>query len=478
MSSDFTSLGISLREFRLAQSVAHRLPRAFLRRRLIPAFSSFNLTRVSDLTLFIAVLDTSRIGDHRPYSGDLLHQISTDLSGLPVYLSNSTGIRYVVLLSQPPRLPHKIDLPPDGASHGWAALGVRFTGQPVLLDWSKTPHIAVLGQTGSGKSVFLQSLAYQAIRDGMQLMISDLDQTTFGMLEGHPALRQPIASSSQATYELVERALAECDQRAALYKTLPESPQNIGEYNALAIKKNLEPLAHILVILDEASSVLAALGGAKSQMGQALATLGWRGRKFGLHFVFAAQQFTKDLIGPVRDQVSLSICFRVRNAEMAKRMGCQGAERIPESRPGLAITDRFGPMQAYSLDKSLLMQGDGLQISLTEIEQALFGRALAEGGKLTLSNIQAWSGATEWQSRKWLDAWALKGWVAKDPERGNAFCITGKTDVLLSNHQTTQSSSNLLKPAGEALKPVSSPLQPGFEALKPSPTGLRTLAKA
>ena len=450
--SDFNALGISQREFRLAQSVAHRLPRAFLRRRLTPAFTSFNLTRISDMTLFIAVLDTTQVGDHRPYTGDLLHQISTDLGGLPVYLSNSTGIRYVILLSKPPRLPHKIDLPLN-VLPGHAALGLRFTSQPLFLDWSKTPHLAVLGQTGSGKSVLLQSLVYQAARDGMQLLISDLDQTTFGMLENHPALVLPIATTPQAAYQLVERALAECDQRAAAYKALAESPQNLQEYNAAAMKHSPAPLPRMLVILDEASSVLSAMGGAKSAMGQSLATLGWRGRKFGIHFVFAAQEFTKDLIGPVRDQVSLSICFRVRNGEMAKRMGCQGAERIPEGRPGLAITDRFGPMQAYYLDKSLLMQGDAIPVVLTEKERALFNRALTEtGGKVTLGTLISW-GAGEREARRLVDTWTLRGWAAKDPARSNANYITPKLLALLTNRLTRQTATNPVQTGTDGVPP-------------------------
>lgn len=450
---DFASLGISAREYNKAQSVSRLLVTSLIRRKLTPAFSCFHLTRVSGLTLFIAVLDTSQIGDHRPYTGDLLHQLSTDLGGLPVYLSNSTGLRYIILLSPPPKLPHKIELPHE-TPRDQIALGVRFTGQPVLLDWSKTPHLAVLGQTGSGKSVLLQSLVYQAIRGGMRLMIADLDQTTFGMLETHPALLAPIATSAQAAYELIERALSECDQRAALYKAIPESPQNITQYNRLAANRSLQILPRVLVILDEASAVLAAMGGAKSPMGQALASLGWRGRKFGMHFVFAAQEFTKDLIGPVRDQVSLSICFRVRNAEMAKRMGCQGAERIPDTRPGLAITDRLGPMQAYFLDPSLLAQGTAIQFTFTETERALFSRALAEGGRLGRSQVMQWSGSSEWQARKWLEGWALRGWVAKDPQQSNSYMTTAKIQELLSNHPTAPTATNPLQPAPNILQPL------------------------
>ncbi len=441
-----TETPISHREMRLAESVSRQLIHSLTSRKLNPAFSNFYLTRLAGLTPLIAVLDTSKLGDHGPYiSPDLLHQLSTELGGRPVYLSNSTGIRYVVLLSPLPKLPRKVELPVD-APRGRLAIGVRFTGQPVLLDWEQFLHLAVLGNTGSGKSIFLQSLVHQAIRDEMKLLLSDIDQTTFGLLENQPALLAPIASTPPAVLALIEQAIAECDRRAELFKSLPERPQKLSEYNALAVKHSLEPLPRVLVVLDEASTVLTALGGAKGALGQALATLGWRGRKFGIHFVFAAQEFTKDIVGPVRDQVGLTLCFRVRNGPMAERMGCKGAERIPESRPGLAISDRHGPIQTYFVEQSALAQGQNLLPAISEKELHLFTRALAEGGKLPAARVQEWGGISEWQARRILEHWALKGWLAKDAHRDNAFCITPKMEVLLANHQSAQSGSNPLKP--------------------------------
>jgi hypothetical protein len=58
-----------------------------------------------------------------------------------------------------------------------------------------------------------------------------------------------------------------------------------------------------------------------------------------------------------------------------------------------------------------------------------------------------WGGVTEWQSRKYLEAWSLRGWVAKDVKADNAFTITPKIQVLLSNHPTAPASSNLLHPS-------------------------------
>ena len=433
---------ISHREMRLAETVSHQLSAALTRRKLTPAFSSFYVTKLAGMTPLIAVLDTVKLGDHSPYiNPDLLHQLSTDLGGLPVYLSNHSGIRYVVLLSPLPKLPRKVELPMD-VPDGKLAIGVRFSGQPVLLAWDQFLHLAVLGNTGSGKSIFLQSLVSQAIRDDMKVLLSDIDQTTFGMLEDHPNLAAPIATSPQAALGLIEYALAECDRRSELFKSLSEHPQKLSEYNALAVKFHLEPLPRILVVLDEASSVLTALGGAKGAMGQALATLGWRGRKFGIHFVFAAQEFTKDIVGPVRDQVGLTLCFRVRNGQMAERMGCKGAERIPGNRPGLAISDRHGPIQTYFVDQSALSVTQNMLPSISVEEHPLFARSLREtDGRLSIPILVGW-GSRERVARQLLDSWELRGWVMRDPHRDNARYITPKLAQILSNRQTGQTASN------------------------------------
>ena len=433
---------VSHRELRLAESICHRLSEAFVRRKLQPAFSNFYLSHLAGMTPLIAVLDTSKLGDHAPYvRQELLHQLKTDLGGLPVYLSNSSGIRYVILLSPLPKLPHKVDLPID-LDVGKLALGIRYSGQAVQMDWENLTHLAVLGKSGSGKSVFLQSLAYQAINNEMKLLISDIDQTTFGMLEEHPALLAPIATSPKDALILVDKALIKCNHRAGLFNALPEKPQKLSEYNGYAVKHSLEPLPRILVVLDEASSVLMALGGAKGEMGQALAALGWRGRKFGVHFVFAAQEFTKDILGPVREQVGLSLCFRVRNPQMAERMGCQGADRLPEGRPGLAICDRFGAIQTYFIDKALLNHRQALLPILNPLEFSMFTKALEDNGKLPTAKVQEWGRLSEWQARRLIETWALRGWIAKDPKKANAFCITPKARDLLSNHQTPQTASN------------------------------------
>jgi energy-coupling factor transporter ATP-binding protein EcfA2 len=438
---------INRRYFLEAEQIAKRLPAFFERRNLKPLFTNLFLFQDLGMTILIAVLDTTRIGDHAQYiQDDLLHQLKTELGGRSVYLSNTTGIRYVILLTALPKLPRSIELPTD-VSNGMVSLGMRFNGQIISLPWSKLGHLLIVGMTGSGKSSLLRSLAIQAIRNGIKLLLADIDQTTFAMLDGNENLFAPIATTPQDALQLIVKALAECDQRAALYKSMPGFPENMDECNALAVKAGKEPLSRILVILDESSSVFKAMGGGSGELAGKLAELGWRGRKFGIHFIFGAQEFTKDLVGAVREQVNMSIAFRIKptSAQMAKAIGCTNAHRIPSDRPGFAIVDRFGPMQSYFVPKPLLLSaGSFNQEALPEFECNLFSRAIENAdGKLTLANIVEWGDVSQHQARKLQSTWAARGWIAKDGNRDNSFCITAKTRDLASNRQTAQTASNL-----------------------------------
>ena len=437
---------INHRYFLEAEQIAKTLSASFERRHLKPFFTNLFLVQDLGMTILIAVLDTTRIGDHSQYiQVELLHQLKTELGGRSVYLSNTTGVRFVIPLTALPKLPRSLELPRD-IPHGMVSLGMRVDGKIVSMRWSDLGHLLIVGMTGSGKSSLLRSLASQATRNGIQLTLADIDGTTFAMLDGHPLLFAPIAASPQEALDLILKALAECDRRAALYKSTPGFPENMDEYNALAIKAGKEPLTRILVMLDESSSVLKAMGGGAGQLAGKIAELGWRGRKFGIHFIFGAQEFTKDLVGAVREQVNMSIAFRVKptSAQMAKAIGCTNAHRIPADRPGFAIVDRFGPMQSYFVPKHLLLSaGSSTQDVLPELERNLFSRALESGdSKLTLNNIAEWGSVSQHQARKLQSIWAIRGWIAKEGNRDNSFCITAKTQALLSNRQTAQTASN------------------------------------
>jgi len=445
---------INHRYFLEAEQIAKTLSASFERRNLKPFFTNLFLVQDLGMTILIAVLDTARIGDHSQYIQDeLLHQLKTELGGRSVYLSNTTGVRFVIPLTALPKLPRSLELPKD-IPQGMVSLGMRFNGQIISMRWPDLGHLLIVGMTGSGKSSLMRSLAIQATRNGIQLMLADIDGTTFAMLAEHPLLFAPIAASPQEALDLILKALAECDRRAALYKSTPGFPENMDEYNALAIKAGKEPLTRILVMLDESSSVFKAMGGGSGELAGKIAELGWRGRKFGIHFIFGAQEFTKDLVGAVREQVNMSIAFRVKptSAQMAKAIGCTNAHRIPAGRPGFAIVDRFGPMQSYFVPKALLLSSGTMnKDALSDFEQNLFSRAIESSqGNLSLNRISEWGRMSQRQARKLQETWALRGWLLKDASNSNSFYLTAKARNLCANGQSVQTRSNQPSPVQTA----------------------------
>jgi len=414
-----------------AQIVAKRLPQVLQQRGLEAPFAEFILTSTQGMVLLFAILDLHQVKRLEAYTTpDLIHHLSTDLQGLPVFLSNSNGLRYAIPLSPLPRLPKLVPFP--GIERGWVLLGINHAGETVNQPWSKLGHLLVAGKTGSGKSVFLRSLAYQALAEGAQLLLVDLDGASFPMLANHPSLLAPIAITAQAAQDAVERALGECDHRAALYMQMDGYPENLEEFNAVSVRHGGDPLPRLLVVLDEFSALMTTLGGPKSSFANRVAELGWRGRKFGIHLVFAAQDFTKQVVGRVRDQVSAVVCFRVRSLEAARAVGCPDAVRISESRPGLAYTDRWGLVQTFYLDKRLFAQV-GLQVGLSEQEIRLAQRAMHEAeGKMSIPLLVSW-GLTERGARSLVESWELRGWLSQDPARQNARYITPKFRSMLAD---------------------------------------------
>lgn len=417
---------ISKARLREAEAIAQRVPEVLRQRGLRPAFSDWLLTAEQEQVWLFGVLDVAKIERLERYTtAEVLHHLATDLGGRRVYLSNHSGLRYAVLLSRPPRLPQRVDLP--GVQRGFVILGQQHTGVMLSVPWARLGHLLVAGKTGAGKSAFNRLLVYQALAEGFRLLLADLDGATFPMLAEHPALLAPLARTPAAMLAVVERALGECDHRAGLYGQMSGYPETLEEYNTEAVRNGAAILPRVLVVLDEFNAAVMATGGAQGTLATTVATLGWRGRKFGLNLIFSAQDFTKATVGRVRDQVSAAICFRVRGAEIARAIGCPDAVNIPESRPGLAMTDRWGPVQACYLDKALLVQEatgkTATILSLAECEMVRW--ALTQNNSyLGLTDIQDQLHIGQRPARRLAEEWELRGWLEKDTQMSNRRRIT------------------------------------------------------
>jgi hypothetical protein len=374
-------------------------------------------------------------------SNDTARRLSDALGGLPVVITRKQGLQYIIPLSGKPEFPTLVALPTE-TKRGWVSIGVQYNGKVVSKPWKLMGHIMVVGKTRSGKSATLRLLAFQALRDGFQLAIADNDRATFPMLKDHPALIAPIAPNAQAAFELIERVAGECDARAKLFETMPGYPETLEEYNELAAANKREPMQPLLVILDELSNTII-LSAKQKALTNLLGALGMRTLKFGVHIVFAAHEFTKEQIGLIRPQCETVLAYRNEAREMSALIGCAGAERIAQSAQGRVVTNKWGRLQTYYLDKARL--GGALvepASPLSEEEALLVKRSLAEaGGKMTVGMLTLW-GMGPREARTLVENWEKCGWLEKDAKQGNARVITAKLAEMVSNRQTAQTLSN------------------------------------
>jgi len=401
-----------------AQTIARIIPQTLSQRGLEPVITRFMLTetRQGEAWMF-AVLDEQRVQRLEPYiTPETLHQISTALHGLPVLVSNSTGIRYAILLSRRPHLPTNLPFP--GWRRSILQIGQSAHGTPISVEWESLGHILVAGMTGAGKSNLLRLLVHQAQAENIQLLLADPDGRSFPYMAGHSSLLEPLGSTLEGCAQVITAALNEMQSRATLFTGLPGSHDTLDTYNAAAKQAGQIILPRLLVVVDEFNGLVQASGGPRGALAQQLTRLAWGGRKFGIQIVLAGQTFEKDIVGPVRDQMTTRICYRVATPSIARIvLGEGGAERLKA--PGRAISNRWGLLQTYRAPEIEVHTGDGL----SPAERRLVDRLQAENdGRMTYEALGrlGYSRRSAVQLRR---DWEQRGLAVRRPELDNALCL-------------------------------------------------------
>ena len=395
------------------------------------------LTENNERVWLFGVLDEQRLASLLPYtSQQTLHHLSTALHGKPVLISNTTGLRYAVLLTNPPQMPKSAVFP--GLVRGQVVLGVSLYETAIQTTWQSLGHMLVTGKNGSGKSTFNRLLAYQALAEGHRLLLADPHGTSFPMLAEHPALFVPISQDGAEALALTQRALGECRNRSDLFRQMPGYPEDLEEYNRLVTRSGGEPLPRLVLILDEFNG----LADEEPQLIQTCKILGREGRKFGVNLIFSTHDLTLQEIGRVRNQVRTVVAFHTdASSSVLKTLGVEAAKEIVYRRPGLAFTNRWGLVQTYFLDKQVLIDRAPSAL-LTEQEQQLVQQAISETqGQMSIPTLVGW-GMSAWQARSLVEDWEQRGWLKKDPQRKNARFITPDLAEIAANTQAAQTSSN------------------------------------
>jgi len=212
-------------------------------------------------------------------------------------------------------------------------LGKDISGQPVVTDLSKMPHLLVAGTTGSGKSVALNamilSLLYKATAKEVRLIMIDPKMLELSVYEGIPHLLAPVVTDMKEASNALRWCVAEMERRYKLMASF--GVRNISGYNRKVLEaielgqplpdptykpiseedeiRILEELPAIVVVVDELADMMMTTG---KKVEELIARLAQKARAAGIHLILATQRPSVDVItGLIKANIPSRIAFQV-----------------------------------------------------------------------------------------------------------------------------------------------------------------------
>lgn len=211
------------------------------------------------------------------------------------------------------------------------ALGVDLFGEPQITDIKKMPHGLIAGATGSGKSVFINSLLvsllYKATPAEVKLLLIDPKAVEMAPYHDLPHLLAPVISDPQAAAAALKWLVNEMEER---YQRLAAAgSRNIEAYNEKAKQAGEYglQLPYIVVIIDELADLMMV---ASSEVQDHIARITQKARAAGIHLIVATQRPSVDIItGTIKNNIPTRIAFMVASQVDSRTiLDTAGAERL------------------------------------------------------------------------------------------------------------------------------------------------------
>ncbi|HUY85445.1 MAG TPA: DNA translocase FtsK, partial [Candidatus Dormibacteraeota bacterium] len=205
-------------------------------------------------------------------------------------------------------------------------IGKDISGTPVVADLDKMPHLLVAGQTGSGKSVMvntiLTSLLYRNSPSDLKLILVDPKRVELKPYDDIPHLLTPVITEPEKCISALKWAVAEMERR---YHALSEvGKRNIAEYNNL---KKEEGMPYIVIVIDELADLMMM---AARDVEALIVRIAQKARAVGIHLVLATQRPSVDVItGLIKANVPARIAFKTTSQVDSRTIIDQvGAEKL------------------------------------------------------------------------------------------------------------------------------------------------------
>ena len=281
----------------------------------------------------------------------IAHIPRTQLIGVEMVNLNRQTVRYRGLIDNPVFTESKYKIP--------LALGVDIGGNPMYFDLAKMPHMLIAGRTGSGKSVFVQSLitsiVYHFTPDKCKLMIIDPKGVDFGFWDEIPHLITPIVKlDPAAAVNALKWAVREMEERYKQLQVL--NARNIESYNEMAAEKrasgekltkqvavgtdeetgellfetqeiDLSDMPYIVIIIDEVADLMSL---ARKEVEACVQRIAQKARAAGIHLVMATQRPDATTItGVIKANFPTRVSFQARSRiDSTTCLGEGGAENL------------------------------------------------------------------------------------------------------------------------------------------------------
>ena len=238
-------------------------------------------------------------------------------------------------------------------------LGLDVSGDPVVADISKMPHVLIAGTTGSGKSVLMNTiiatLLFRASPQEVKLILVDPKRVELTEYNDIPHLLTPVIVEPEKILSAIKWATSEMDRRYKLFHDA--QVRNISAYNELS---GFQALPYIVIVIDELQNLMEF---APVEVEDTIVRLSAMARATGIHLVIATQRPSVDVItGLIKANIPCRIAFNVSSMiDSRVIIDLPGAEKLLGK----------GAMLYVPPDASKPMRIQGVFVSDTEIRNLI-----------------------------------------------------------------------------------------------------------
>ena len=218
---------------------------------------------------------------------------------------------------------------PDVKKHPLAvAFGKNIKGDVIYADYDEFPHALVAGTTGSGKSIFVNSIIVSLIMrnspDDLKMVLVDPKKVEMSRYKDMPHLLCPIITEAQEAKALMEKLCVEMEER---YKLFSENGcTNIKEFNEDAPGLGLDKLPYIMVFFDEYADMVDQC----KEISLPVVSIAQKARACGIHMCIATQRPSTNVVtGVIKANLPTHVALMMASAvDSMTIIGEGGAEKL------------------------------------------------------------------------------------------------------------------------------------------------------